>query len=60
LPGVVLFRRFDVMRSWAEDGAIDLERVGRGDRARTMAMLNTCLGDTLARFVLNGTGVAAN
>ena len=30
MPGVVLFRRFDVMRSWAEDGEIDLERAGRG------------------------------
>ncbi|HVC59143.1 MAG TPA: hypothetical protein VND19_02115 [Acetobacteraceae bacterium] len=58
MPGVVLFQRFDVMRGWAEDGQIDLERVRRTDRTRTMALLNTCLGETLARFVLNGAGVA--
>ncbi len=59
MPDVVLFRRFDVMRGWAEDGEIDLERAGRADRTRLMARLNTCLGETLARFVLNGAGVAA-
>jgi hypothetical protein len=26
---------------------------------RMMALLNTCLGETLARFVLNGVGVPA-
>lgn len=59
MPGVVLFRRFDVMRGWAEDGQIDLERARQADRASMMALLNTCLGETLARFVLNGAGVAA-
>ncbi|MGA3403020.1 MAG: hypothetical protein ABSC95_27735 [Acetobacteraceae bacterium] len=59
MPNVVLFRRFDVMRGWAEDGGIDLERARQADRVRMMALLNTCLGETLARFVLNGAGVAA-
>jgi len=59
MPGVVLFRRYDVMQSWVEDGAIDLERAGKADRTRVMALLNTCLGETLARFVLNGAGVPA-
>ena len=59
MPGVVLFRRFDVMQSWAEDGGIDLERASREDRAHTMALLNACLGETLARFVLTGAGVTA-
>lgn len=59
MPGVVLFRRFDVMQDWADGGEIDLERARRTDRARMMALLNTCLGETLARFVLNGAGVAA-
>ena len=58
MPGVVLFRRFDVMQSWADDGEIDLERARRVDRTRMMGLLNTCLGETLARFVLNGAGVA--
>jgi acyl-CoA thioesterase I len=59
MPGVVLFRRFDVMRTWAEDGGIDLERARQADRARVTGLLNTCLGQTLARFVLNGAGVTA-
>ena len=59
MPGVVLFRRFDVMRTWAEEGDIDLERAREPDRTRMMALLNTCLGETLARFVLNGAGVTA-
>jgi hypothetical protein len=59
LPGVVLFHRFDLMQSWVDSGDIDLERVHRDDRTRMMALLNTCLGDTLARFVLNGAGIAA-
>ena len=60
MPGVVLFRRFDLMRSWVEDGTVDLERATRADRARMMALLNTCLGETLARFVLNGSGVSVH
>lgn len=59
LPGVELFHRFDVMQGWAEDGSIDLERAPRADRPRVMAQLNTCLGQALARFVLNGAGVPA-
>jgi hypothetical protein len=57
IPDVVLFRRFEVMRSWAEDGEIDLERARPADRPHMMVLLNTCLGETLARFVLNGVGV---
>jgi acyl-CoA thioesterase I len=59
LPGVVLFHRFDVMKNWAEDGTIDLERVSLHERAREMALLNSCLGSTLARFVLTGAGISA-
>jgi hypothetical protein len=59
MPGVVLFRRFDLMRNWVDDGVIDLERAPPPDRARMMTLLNNCLGETLARFVLNGAGAAA-
>ena len=57
MPGVVLFRRFDVMQSWADDGGLDLERTRRADRTKMMALLNTCVGETLARFVLNGADI---
>ena len=54
VPGVVLFHRFDLMLDWAHAGQIDLERTSRKDRDRTIALLNQCVGEVLARFVLNG------
>ena len=54
MPDVVLFRRFDLMQEWAHEGRIDLERSSKNGRATAIALLNTCLGATLARFVLNG------
>lgn len=53
LPGVVLFRRFDLMRNWANDGHIDLERTARVDRQRVIEALHACLGRHLARLVLD-------
>ena len=57
MPGVVLFRRFDLMRSWANDGRIDLERTPKADRDKALEELNACLGKALARFVLSGADV---
>lgn len=53
MPGAVLFRRFDLMRVWANDGRIDLERTAKADRDKVLDTLNTCLGEALARFVLS-------
>ena len=55
MAGVSLFRRFDLMRAWANDGVIDLERTARTDRRKTVEMLHACLGEQLARLVLAGT-----
>ena len=52
MPGVLLFRRFDLMRSWVNDGQIDLERTARADRQKTVETLHACLGSHLARLVL--------
>jgi acyl-CoA thioesterase I len=57
LPGVVLFHRYELMRSWASDGRIDLERTQKAEREKTVEQLNTCLGETLAEFLLNGVDV---
>jgi hypothetical protein len=57
LPGVTLFHRYDLMQTWAQDGHIDLERARKSDRQKTMELLNTCLGQALAQFVLNGAGI---
>lgn len=51
LPGVALFRRFDLMRSWANDGRIDLERASRNERQKVIDGLHACLGVHLARLV---------
>jgi hypothetical protein len=57
MPGVALFHRFDLMRTWANDGHIDLEHTQKADRANALDELNECLGRALARFVLNGADV---
>jgi hypothetical protein len=53
-PGVTLFHRFDLTRGWVNDGQVDLERVSREQRDQTIALLNDCLGQALARYVLAG------
>jgi hypothetical protein len=55
MPGVELFRRYELMRRWAEDGQIDLERVAEAERKPTLNLLHACLGDYLARMVMSGT-----
>jgi hypothetical protein len=57
MPGVALFRRFDLMRTWANDGRIDLERAQKADRDKALEELNACLGRALAHFVLSGVDV---
>ncbi len=54
--GVTLFHRFDLTQAWVNSGQVDLERVSRDQRDKTIALLNTCLGQALARFVLTGAG----
>lgn len=52
MPGVVLFRRYDLMRGWANDSQIDLERTPKSDRQKVIETLHACLGRHLARLVL--------
>ncbi len=53
MPGVVLFRRYDLMRGWVNESQIDLERTPRSDRQRVIETLHACLGKHLARLVLD-------
>lgn len=53
LPGVMLFRRYDLMRGWANDGQIDLERTPKAERQRTIEALHHCLGLHLAKLILS-------
>ena len=51
-PGVTLFHRFDLTQTWVNNGQVDLERVSPDERDKTIALLNDCLGQALARYVL--------
>jgi hypothetical protein len=53
-PGVTLFPRYDLTQLWVTNGQIDLERSSRDQRDSTIMLLNTCLGEALARYVLAG------
>ncbi len=53
MPGVVLFRRYDLMHTWANEGQIDLERTPRSDRQKVIEILHACLGKRLARLILD-------
>ena len=53
MPGVVLFRRYDLMRAWANDGQIDLERTPRSDRQKAIETLHACIGKHLARLIID-------
>lgn len=57
--GVTLFPRFDLTREWVNNGQVDLERVSKDQRDNTIALLNDCLGQALARYVLAGAGETA-
>ncbi len=53
MPGVVLFHRFDLMRTWVNEGQLDLERTPRSDRRKSIEFLHACLGKYLSRLVLD-------
>ena len=55
MSSVTLFHRFDLTQGWVSSGRVDLERVSREQRDKTVALLNDCLGKALARYVLSGT-----
>jgi len=54
LPGVVLFHRYELMRSWVAEGRIDLERADRNNRQAVAEQMHVCLGRAIARLVLDG------
>ncbi len=58
LPGAGLFHRYDLTRIWALQGQVDPERATKDTREAALARLNACLGQALARYVLNGAGIA--
>ena len=52
-PAVTLFHRYDLTEEWVNSGQVDLERAGRELRDKTVMLLNDCLGQALAHYVLS-------
>ena len=52
IPGVTLFERYDLTRTWVNEGQVDLERTPRSDRQGVIELLHRCIGQHLARMVL--------
>lgn len=58
-PGRLLFRRYDLMRQWAEGGVIDLEHATPGTRLSLAESLHRCLGHALAALVIDAVARAS-
>lgn len=54
LPGVSLFPRYELTRTWVANEQVDLERADLKQRDKTVMLLNVCLGHALARYILTG------
>lgn len=57
-PGIVLFRRYELMRDWEDAGLIDLEHATKASRPAIAARLHACLAAELARALLAGAAAA--
>ena len=53
VPGVLLFHRFELMRTWVNEGQIDLERTPKPERKHAVELLHACLGAHLSRIILS-------
>lgn len=57
--GINLFRRYDLMRHWAEEGSIDVERAGSRGQGSEQDRLHDCLAKQLARLIQGGIALAS-
>jgi len=55
---VPVFRRWDLMRFWADADRIDLERATRADRTAVTDRLNQCLADAMLALIRDGVAEA--
>jgi acyl-CoA thioesterase I len=53
LPGVVLFPRYDLTRSWVQKGELDVERAPKAGRVAAVEEVHRCVGEALAHFLLD-------
>jgi hypothetical protein len=54
---VPLLRRYELMRHWAETGAIDVERAARRDRVAETDRLNDCLARAMSSLLIRAARV---
>ena len=52
--GAPLLQRYALMQHWADSDRIDIERTPRDRRVAATDQLNACVGEALARLVLDG------
>jgi hypothetical protein len=55
---VPLFRRYGIMRHWAESGALDLRAEDGEKRRQVAATLYNCIGRAMADFLTHGDAAA--
>jgi len=51
---VILFRRFAIMRHWAESEQIDLEKARRSERERVVDQVHACIARLLGGMIVRG------
>lgn len=56
---VNLFRRYDLMRHWADEGQIDVERAGPSGQGSEQDWLHACLAKQLAKLIQGGIALAS-
>ncbi|MBL6455694.1 hypothetical protein JMJ55_10190 [Belnapia sp. T6] len=56
--GVPVLRRWDLMRFWADNDLIDIERAGRTERVAVTDRLNDCLAQAMQALIRDGVAEA--
>ncbi|MGH7052737.1 MAG: SGNH/GDSL hydrolase family protein [Stellaceae bacterium] len=51
IEDVAVFPRFEIMRSWSEEGVFHFDGVAPGERARLASRVYRCLGEALAKMI---------
>jgi hypothetical protein len=59
MGNAVLLPRFDLMKTWVDAGRLDMERTERPHREAVARSVHVCLGQALARIVLQAAGIGA-
>jgi len=53
---VLLFDRFEVMRSWADSGSVELDPAGKDAKLKLIDKVHGCVAALIARMIVTATG----